>query len=64
MENLTARDIMTASVVTVTPDATLRAVAELLVEKGISGVPVTGNSAGMSPGDERTSAMRALTPSV
>lgn len=40
MEELTARDIMTTPVVTVTPQTTLREIAELLAEKRISGVPV------------------------
>jgi len=37
---LTAADIMTREVVTVPPDASLREVANLLVERNISGVPV------------------------
>jgi CBS domain-containing protein len=40
MDDLTAADIMTTHVVTVTPDTTLGAVAELLVAHHISGVPV------------------------
>jgi CBS domain-containing protein len=35
-----ARDIMTAPVVTITPDTTIREIATLLLEKRISGVPV------------------------
>ena len=34
------RDIMTSPVVTVAPDASLKAVAALLVERGINAVPV------------------------
>jgi len=34
------RDVMSTDVVAVPPDATLKAIAELLVEHGISGVPV------------------------
>jgi CBS domain-containing protein len=37
---LTAKDIMTVNVITVTPDAAVSAVAETLVIQGISGVPV------------------------
>jgi CBS domain-containing protein len=40
MENRTASEIMTAPVVTVAPDTSLRRIAELLVEHRISGVPV------------------------
>ena len=40
MEHLTARDIMQTEVVTVTPEATAREVADLLAEKKVSGVPV------------------------
>ncbi len=50
-----ARDIMTAPVVTVGPDTAMRKIAELLLEKGISAVPVvdeSGEVAGMvSEGD-------------
>lgn len=35
-----ARDLMTTEVVTVTPETPVRAVARLLAERGISGVPV------------------------
>jgi CBS domain-containing protein len=35
-----ARDVMTSKVITVRPDAEVRDVARLLVQKGISGVPV------------------------
>lgn len=35
-----AKDIMTTNVITVTPDTTVEAVAKLITEKGISGVPV------------------------
>jgi len=38
--NLTARDIMTTTVVTVSPDTTVEDLARLLSDKGISGVPV------------------------
>ncbi len=37
---LMAKDVMTADVITVVPDTTIRTVAELLVTQGISGVPV------------------------
>lgn len=37
---MTVRDVMTANVAAVGPHATLRQVAELMVERGISGVPV------------------------
>jgi CBS domain-containing protein len=37
---LMAKDVMTADVITVAPDTTIRAVAELLVTQGVSGVPV------------------------
>lgn len=40
MDDLTAADVMTAPVITITPDATLGVVAELLVTRHISGVPV------------------------
>ena len=50
-----AADVMTHDVVTVRPDATIKEVAELLLAKGISGVPVvdaTGALAGIiSEGD-------------
>jgi CBS domain-containing protein len=39
-----ARDVMTTDVVSVGPDATIRAVAELLVERRISAVPVVDAS--------------------
>jgi CBS domain-containing protein len=37
---MTVRDVMTVNVASVGPDASLKQVAELLVERGISGVPV------------------------
>jgi CBS domain-containing protein len=37
---LIAKDVMTADVITVAPDTSIRTVAELLVIQGISGVPV------------------------
>jgi CBS domain-containing protein len=37
---MTVRDVMTANVASVGPDASLKQVAELLVERGVSGVPV------------------------
>lgn len=39
---MNARDIMTAHVITVTPDTTVRELAELLAARGISAVPVVG----------------------
>ncbi len=41
---LMAKDVMTADVITVAPDTTIRTVAELLVTQGISGVPVLDKS--------------------
>ncbi|MGH8698975.1 MAG: CBS domain-containing protein, partial [Burkholderiales bacterium] len=35
-----AKDIMTTPVVTIAPDTTVREIAELLLERRISGVPV------------------------
>jgi CBS domain-containing protein len=35
-----AKDVMTSPVVTVTPDATVQEIAKLLIERGISAVPV------------------------
>ncbi|MCZ7663361.1 MAG: CBS domain-containing protein [Thermoleophilia bacterium] len=40
MDDLTARDIMQAEVITVTPETTVRELADLLAEKKVSGVPV------------------------
>ena len=40
---LRVRDIMTTEIVSATPDMTLREATELLVEHGISGVPVVRN---------------------
>ena len=37
-----ARDVMTAHVVTISANATVRELADLLVKRGISGVPVVG----------------------
>jgi CBS domain-containing protein len=37
-----ARDIMTAQVVTIAANATIRELADLLVKRGVSGVPVVG----------------------
>jgi CBS domain-containing protein len=37
---MTVRDVMTVNVASVGPDASLKQVAELLVERGVSGVPV------------------------
>jgi len=37
---VTVRDVMAVDVASVGPDATLKQVAELLVERRISGVPV------------------------
>ncbi len=39
-----ARDIMTTPVVTVTADMSIRDLAKILTEKGISGAPVVDNS--------------------
>lgn len=41
---LTAKDIMTKNVITVTPDTSLKKLASLLVENEISGVPVVDDS--------------------
>ncbi len=41
---LTAKDIMTKKVITVTPDTTLKTLASLLVKNEISGVPVVDDS--------------------
>jgi CBS domain-containing protein len=41
---LTAKDIMTKKVITVTPDTSLEKLASLLVNNGISGVPVVDDS--------------------
>jgi len=41
MGSLTARDLMTAEIVTVPPDTPVAALARLLAERGISAVPVT-----------------------
>ena len=50
-----ARDIMTANVVTINPDADIASIAQLLIDKNISGVPVVdadGRPVGMvSEGD-------------
>ncbi|BCW98023.1 MAG: CBS domain-containing protein [Armatimonadota bacterium] len=40
MKGLTAADVMTREVITVSADATLREVAEILTQAGISGAPV------------------------
>ncbi len=40
MKNLTASDVMTTNVITVSVEATLRDVAEVLTQAGISGAPV------------------------
>lgn len=40
MDQLTARDIMQAEVVTIGPDATVRELADLLATSKVSGVPV------------------------
>lgn len=40
---LMAKDVMTADVVTVASDTTIRTLAELLVTQGVSGVPVLDN---------------------
>lgn len=42
MATTTVRDVMTRPVISVTPDTPLKDVARLLVEHGISGVPVVG----------------------
>jgi CBS domain-containing protein len=50
MHTLTARDLMTADVVTVPPETPVLAVARLLAERHISAVPVldaTGNVLGI-----------------
>jgi CBS domain-containing protein len=39
---LTARDLMTADVVTISPDAPVKDAANLMVSKGISALPVVG----------------------
>ncbi len=41
---LTAKDIMTKDVITVTPDTSVEDLASLLVQHGISGVPVVDDS--------------------
>jgi CBS domain-containing protein len=41
------RDLMTIDVVTVTPETTLKEAAELLVSRGISGVPVVDSEGGV-----------------
>jgi CBS domain-containing protein len=41
LDELTVGDIMTREVISVSPDTPLKAVAELLVDRRISGVPVT-----------------------
>jgi CBS domain-containing protein len=41
MEELTAADIMTPGVLSVSPDTPLREIARILCDRGISGVPVT-----------------------
>ena len=46
---LTVGDVMTTSVVTVKASTPLKAVAEILIERGISGVPVV-DDAGMVVG--------------
>jgi len=40
---LMAKDVMTADVITVAADATIPAVAEILVTQGVSGIPVVEN---------------------
>lgn len=39
---MTVRDVMTRTVISVTPETPLKDVARLLVEQGISGIPVVG----------------------
>jgi CBS domain-containing protein len=39
---LTVRDLMQTEVVTISPEATVRELARLLADTGISGVPVVG----------------------
>ena len=50
-----AKDIMTANVVTISPEAEIAEIAQLLIDKNISGVPVVdanGRPVGMvSEGD-------------
>ena len=41
---MNARDVMTREVVSVTPDTPMQQIAALLLEKGISAVPVVDNS--------------------
>lgn len=43
-KNFTVKDIMTSSVLTVTPDSPMREAAVLLVENAISGMPVVDSS--------------------
>jgi CBS domain-containing protein len=40
MKELTARDIMTKEVITISPDTSIEALSEILIENKISGVPV------------------------
>lgn len=47
MDQLTARDIMQAEVVTIGPEATVRELADLLATHRISGVPVVGSDGGV-----------------
>lgn len=47
MQNLTARDLMTADVVTVPPETPVVAMARLLSERGISAVPVLDPNGGV-----------------
>jgi CBS domain-containing protein len=42
--DLTARDIMTGDVATVSPEASVRELAELLARTGVSGVPVVDDA--------------------
>ena len=44
---LTAKDIMTREVLTVTPDTSVEDLASLLVQHGISGVPVVDDQGGL-----------------
>ena len=42
-----AGDVMTPTVITVEPDMTVKALAELLSERGISGAPVVDSTGSM-----------------
>jgi len=47
MAELTAKDVMTADVVTIRKDSSIEELSELLIENKISGVPVTDEKGGL-----------------